>query len=118
MRLQTYNWRTGNPRCRDDKPKKPYIEEKTRTRNLFTAVAPLRVNLRARGVHSGKDVGYLNNLASRAGAQRGLEPPRLSPLVPETSASTNSATWAARTEIRAAFSACQRQAEASARVGD
>jgi hypothetical protein len=28
--------------------------------------------------------------------RRGLEPPRLSALVPETSASTNSATWAVR----------------------
>jgi hypothetical protein len=34
----------------------------------------------------------LCNLARRLdGARRGLEPPRLSPLVPETSASTNSA---------------------------
>jgi hypothetical protein len=38
------------------------------------------------------DQGFLVGLVPR----RGLEPPRLAALVPETSASTNSATWAAR----------------------
>src|ERR1700676_1162282 len=35
-------------------------------------------------------------LVPRLVPRRGLEPPRLSALVPETSASTNSATWAFR----------------------
>src|SRR5512132_2882917 len=41
--------------------------------------------------HDGAWTGTDTNLVPR----RGLEPPRLAALVPETSASTNSATWAA-----------------------
>src|SRR5262249_33653813 len=41
--------------------------------------------------HDGPRTGDAANLVPR----RGLEPPRLAALVPETSASTNSATWAA-----------------------
>src|SRR5262249_21897794 len=40
--------------------------------------------------HDGSRTGDAANLVPR----RGLEPPRLAALVPETSASTNSATWA------------------------
>jgi hypothetical protein len=50
-------------------------------------------NKKATGLHQTSGFfAYLLTLVPK----RGLEPPRLAALVPETSASTNSATWASQ----------------------
>ena len=57
--------------------------------------------------HSSAELNADQHLRRMLVPRRGLEPPRLSPLVPETSASTNSATRARGISLRGAAASCQ-----------